>query len=243
MIDFKGIMGNYKFRIPFLIFVATVLIILVAELTLNLWIRSSLKAGLTGANNPDAKIVVSINWMGVKDLWEGKVRRVKIDGRKCRISNLDYERLQLDNYGFSLDLPLLLKEKRLEITSIQRTEIAASVTERALQDYLNLSHPGYGVGVIIKPGQLQLTGSVLLFGNKVPVQLQGRLVNPAAKTIEFQPNGLSIARYSLSEKTLNFISHQLPVKFDIMDNWPLMITGIQLTEGMLSISLKELTTD
>lgn len=239
MIDFKRIMSNHKFRTPFLIFVATVLLILVVELALNLWIRSSLKAGLTGANNPDAKIVVSINWMGVKDLWEGKVRRIKIDARNCRISNLDYERLQLDNQGFSLNLPLLLKEKRLEITSIERTKIVASVSEGALQDYFNLSHPGLGIGVKIGSGWLQLTGSFLLLGNKVPVQLQGRLVNSAAKTIEFHPSGLSIARYSLFGETLNFIGHQLPVKFAIMENWPLMITGIQLTEGMLSISLKE----
>lgn len=243
MIDFKRIMSNHKFRTSFLIFVATVLIILAVELTLNLWIRSSLKAGLTGANNPDAKVAVSINWMGVKDLWEGKVRRIKIDGRNCRISNLDYERLQLDNQGFSLDLPLLLKEKRLEITSIQRTKIAASVSERALQDYLNLSHPGYGVGVIIKPGQLQLSGNVLLLGNKVPVELKGELVNSSSKTIEFHPSGFSIARHSVSGEVVDFIGNQLPLKFSVMENWPLMITRIQLTEGMLSISLKELITD
>jgi hypothetical protein len=239
MIDFKTIIDNRRLRRALLIFAATVGIILAVELTMNLWIRSSLKTGLAGTGNPDAKVTVSLNWMGIKDLWAGKVGRIKIDARNCRISNLDYDRLQLDNHGFSLDLPVLLKEKRLEITSIQRTKIAASVSERALQDYLNLSHPGFGVGVKIQPGQLRVSGNVLLFGNRVPVELEGSLANPAAKTIEFHPSGFSVARHRVSGEVLNFISNQLPVKFAVMENWPLMITGIQLTQGMLSISLAE----
>lgn len=226
-----------------LILAATVFIILAAELIMNLWIRSSLKAGLTGVNNPGAKVAITLNWMGIKDLWQGKARRVKIDARNCRISDLDYQRLILDNRGFSLDLPLLFKEKRLEITSIQRTRIAAAVSERALQDYLNLRHPGLGIGVKIRPGKLRLSGSVLLLGSRVPVELEGRLVHSAAKTIEFHPSGLAIARHSVSGEVLDFISNQLPVRFTIMENWPLEITGIHLSEGRLSISLKEWAAD
>lgn len=239
MSDFQRIIGNRRLRMIFLVFAATVFTILAVELVMNLWVRSSLKAGLAGAGNPDAKVAVSINWLGIKDLWAGRVDRIKIDARNCRIGNLYYDRLQLDNQGFSLNLPLLLKEKRLEITSIQRTKIGASVSERSLQDYLNLSHPGFGVGVKIQPGQLRVSGNVLLLGNKVPVELEGSLVNSAAKTIEFHPSGLSIARHWVSGEVLNFISNQLPVKFAVMESWPLMITGIRLTKGILSISLTE----
>lgn len=240
MIDFQRLMGNRKLQTAFLIFAAMVGFILLVELAMNVWIRSSLKAGL-GGNNPNAKIAVSINWMGLKDLWQGRVNRIRIDGRNCRIGNLDYERLQLNNQGFSLDLPVLLKEKRLEITSIRRTKISASVSANALQDYINLNHPGFGVEVKIHSGQLELSGNVSLLGNQVPVQLEGQLANSAAKTVEFRPKGFSIAGRRVSGEIIQFINNQLPVKFSIMENWPLMITGILLTEGKLTIDLTEST--
>ena len=241
MIDFQRLIGNRKLRTLFLIFAATVGVILVVELAMNVWIRASLKAGLAGTGNPDAKVTVSLNWMGLKDLWRGKIRRLTIDARNCRIGNLDYERLSLDNRGFSLDLPVLLKEKRLEITSIAKTRITTSIAANALQDYINLCHPGFGVGIKINPGRLRLSGNVLLFGTKVPVELEGRLVNSAAKTIEFHPSGLSVAQRRVSGEILGFINNQLPVKFAVMENWPLMITQILLSEGKITISLKEMT--
>jgi hypothetical protein len=239
MVDIQRIMGNPKLRTAFLIFAATLCVFWVVELTLNLWIRASIKTGLAGAGNPDAKVTVALDWMGLKDIWRGKISRIKIDAQNCRISNLDYQRLSLDNQGFSLDLPVLLKEKRLAITSIEKTKISASVSEQALADYINRLHPGYGVGVKIQPSRLQLSGCFLLFGKKVPVVLEGGLVNLAPKTIEFHPSGLSVAKQWISGEVVSFISNQLPVQFAIMENWPLMITRIQLNQGIVSISLKE----
>jgi len=239
MIDLKPIIDNRKVRMGLVIFAVTILIILMAEITLNLWMRASLEAGFMKDNRPDAKLQASISWMGITDLWWGKVGWVKIDAQNCRISDLRYERFQLDNQGFSLNMPRLLTEKCLEITSIQKTRINAVVSAAALQDYFNLYHPGYEIGVKIFPGRLQLAGKVLFLGNKVPVELEGILRNSAAKTIEFRPLGLSIAGHSISGGLLNFIGNQLPVKFSVMENWPLELTGLQLSQGFLSLSLKE----
>jgi hypothetical protein len=240
MIDVKSVFKNRSLRQAGMVMMTLMIVILTLETGLNLWIRSALTAGLHKGNDPDIQVNTSISWLGIKDLLQGRVGWIRMNARNCKINNLKYSRFQLDNQGFSFNLPVLLKEGSLQITTIQTTQIKAVISEKALEDYLNLEHPGYGLGVGILADKILIRGRIFFLGNKVPVEFEGGFTNNSTKMIRFHPLKLSIANHPVSYGLLELIGNQLPLEFPIMEDWPLRITQIRLTEGNLSISLREL---
>ncbi len=238
MLHLQQLFERRKIRLAIIAVIIIVFLIFVIEIALNLWIRSSLTASLRG-EAPRTKIDASIGWLSMKDFFQGRVKQVYVNARNCRISDLNYLRFQLENQGFSFNMPLLFKKKRLQIIAAEKTVITAMIEAKALQEYLNLKHPGYALGVAIYSERIRLTGQAVFLGNKVPVWLEGRLINPTGKTIRFYPESLSIAGRVVPKDFLNMLGNQIPLEFSVLGDWPLQITEIHLMQGILRISMKE----
>ncbi len=240
MIDFNIILKTSNLRWAGISIIALIYIILPLETGVNFWIRSALSAGLHKGEDPNIQVDISISWLGIKDIFRGSVKWIKINARNCKLNNLKYSRFQLDNRGFSFNLPVLLKKGLFQIFSVRKTRIKAVIAAKDLQDYLNFERPGYGLRVWILTNKIILTGRVFFLGKNVPVELEGRLTSNSAKMIRFYPLKLSIAGHPVSYGLLNLISNQLPLEFAIMEGLPLRITQIRLSQGNLFISLREL---
>jgi hypothetical protein len=148
--------------------------------------------------------------------------------------------LEIESEGITFELPVLLKEKRFQVTRIHRTRIKAAITENAFQEYLTSAYSELAPQIkIVGPG-IQLSARALVFGNSLPVVLEGRLGVSGPKKLRFIPERLMVAGRPVVSSFIQLISKQIPLEFSIMNEWPLEITEVHLEQGVLFLSLKEL---
>lgn len=227
-------------RLTVLILAGVFILTLTVEFWLNFRIRASLRRNLTEEAGPGVKLESRISWMNLRDLAQGRIKYVRLRSQNCIINHLGYQELSVDNHGFNFDLPVLLKEKRLKFLAVHETKIQAVITEKALQDYLNFRFAPFQPQLQIFPGRFHLTGRAELYGNTVPLELDGYLTVSSPKHLRFYPNRLLVANKVVPRDFLQFFGTQLPLEFPILENWPLRITGFTLKKGVVTISFQEI---
>ncbi|MGE5583267.1 MAG: LmeA family phospholipid-binding protein [Bacillota bacterium] len=216
------------------------LLVLALEGWLNYWVRASLKESLGWGAGPQVKIAADLNWLSLYDLSQGRIRNVRVRAKNCLLSNLRFASLNLDNRGFTFNLPLLLKESRLEIKKINATKAEAVVTAAAFSDYLNLSYPQFKPAVDILPGELILAGQAPVFGTVVPVQIAGGLNIISPKDLRFYPTRLTISGREVPKDFLRFAGNQVPLSFSLLKGLPLQLETVALKKGFAYFSFKEI---
>jgi hypothetical protein len=217
------------------------LLVLTLEFWLNFQIRTSLRRNLTEGAGPDVRIEAKVSWMNISDLMNGRVKQVWVRGRNCVMNGLSFEELLIDNHGFSFDLPQLLKEKKLNLLSVNQTRINAAINEKGFQEYFDLRYPAFEPGVKVFPGSLRLTGKAQLFGNTVSLGVEGVLMISSPKSLRFYPKRLLVGERAVPREFMKFVSDQIPLEFTLMEDWPLKITGLALKQSSIQISFQEIT--
>ncbi len=212
--------------------------VLIAEIGLNLWVRSALRANLLDQNGR-TRLEASLAWLSLPKLIRGEVDAVKVKGADCRINDLRLSQLRIESSGFRFDLPLLLRERQLRITALNRTRLSARLTETALGDYLNLCYPGYNLGVGMLADRLRLTGIAEIFGSKVPVLLEGGLSTTGPRELRFYPDRLLVGGRSVGQSLLQFVGDQIPLEFSLLERWPVTLSRLSLRPGYLELAWRE----
>ncbi|MCL6588377.1 MAG: LmeA family phospholipid-binding protein [Firmicutes bacterium] len=230
-----------KWRAAIFIFAGAFLLVFSLEIGLNWRLTAAIRRSFLQEPVSDSEAKVAVSWLGIQDIIRGKVNRVQINSRNCKLGKLRYQRLDIEGELITFDFPALLKEKRLRITRIQRARIKAAINETAFQEYLVSAYPEFEPRFSIVSTGIQLSGRATLFGNNLPVALEGRLGISGPKKLRFFPEKLVVAGRPVAPSFIQFISRQIPLEFSIMNEWPLEITGIRLDQGVLLISLKEFT--
>lgn len=210
------------------------------ECWLNFKVRGDLRQSLGWGSGPEVKIEAHINWLSLKDIISGRVGWVRIEGENCLISNLRFAELYLENEGFTFNLPLLFRERHLELIHLNKTRIHTKVTAAAFSDYLNLRYPEFKPVVTINLGELVLKGRIQLFGNTVPAELAGIIKIVSPKELRFYLTKLVVSGRNVPSKYLRYIGNQLPLQFTVMADWPLAVTAISLNSGYAALDFKEI---
>lgn len=231
---------RYFHRGKKLLFALTVLLGLLigAEIGLNLWVRAALAGAFLGETGRGATRA-SISWIGLGDILEGRIKWVRVRARHCKIGSLEYKTLHIDNRGLILNMPILLKEKRLQISSIQSTKVQAQIDTAALQKYLNTFYAQFKPHLAILPNRLQFSGVAPVLGSPLPVRLEGDLRLSDPKRLQFFPTRLAIAGRPVAGNLLRFVSDQIPLQFGVLENWPLQIIGFSLKKGYIAVELQQ----
>jgi hypothetical protein len=230
-------------KIQLVVFTLTTvgLILFAAECWLNFQVRSHLRQSLGWGIGPEVKIAAHLNWLSIHDVMRGRVDWVKIDAKNCLISNLHFARLHLQNDGFTFDLPLLFKEKRLKLIQLNKTRIWAKVTATALSEFMKLHYPQFKPVVQINSDRVIVSGEAQLFGNVVPAMLSGTVKIASLKNLRFYPTGLFVYGHTVPPNFLRFIGAQVPLEFTLMADWPLSVTAVSLKPGYLALDFKEIS--
>jgi hypothetical protein len=236
----KGFLKRKAVRVGVLILTGIFLCLGTLECWLNFKVRRDLRQSLGWGSGPQVKIAAHLNWLSLTDVMKGRVGWVRIDGQNCLISNLRFAQLHLENKGFMFNLPLLFKERRLELIHLNKTRIRAMVTAPAFSDYMNLYYPQFKPVVKINPGKLTITGETQIFGNTVPAGLTGEVKIESPKNLRFYPTKLYISGRNVPSKYLHYIGTQIPLQFTLMEDWPLNVTAVSLKDGYVMLNFKEL---
>lgn len=235
-----GFKKSPKIRFTLLIIAGIFIMLVVIESGLNLWVRSILRQRFVSGGGAGYRLEARVGWMNLWDLVKGKVKFIRLSGSNCRVSDLRYRTLRVDNVGLDFDMGRLLREKQLYLERIGRTKVQGVVTQEALTEYLRHKYPEFEPEVYLIPKQIQLSGLVKLFGSPTSVRVNGGLEAAGPKTLRFFPENFMIANRNVPPDLLKFISTQLPLTFDVMENWPLQIAGLRLRDRELEIELKEI---
>ncbi len=227
-------------RIGFIILTVVFLCLGVLECWLNIKVRKDLRQSLGWGNGPQVKIEAHINWLSLVDVLKGRVGRLRIDAQNCLISNLHFTELHLVNKGFTFNFPLLLKEHQLELIHVGRTRIQALIRTSDFNDYVNLFYPQFKPRIKINPGEVFFSGEARILGKTVPLELSGSLKIISPKKLRFYPTYLAISGRSAPTNFLNFVGSQLPLEFELMREWPLMITNISLERDAALLKFQEI---
>jgi hypothetical protein len=228
-----------KWRTVIIILAGALLLTLVLEMGLSWRLAAIIQQSFLQEPVAGAEAKVKVYWLSIRDIVRGEINRIQINSRNCKLGKLRYQTLEIESQGISFDLPVLLKKKQLQITHIHRARIKAAITETAFQDYLTLAYPQLKPRFIITPAGIQLSGQASIFGNSLPVVLKGRLGLSGPQKIRFFPERLIIANRTAPSSFIQFINQQIPLEFNILNEWPIQITSIRLNPGILSLSLKE----
>lgn len=208
------------------------------EIGLNIWVRSALETSLL-AESKTARVNAAISWMGLSDFLSGRVGWVRVDARDCRIGNFNYHQLKIDNHGFIFNLPVLIRERRLMVMSVNRTFAQVTIQTQTLQNYLNVLYSQYQPRIAISPTNIELTGVVKIFGSPLPVRLVGALKLSGPKKLRFDPLSLRLGNKPVSGSLLQFAATQIPLQFTVLEDWPLQITDFSLGNSTIQIKMSE----
>lgn len=224
---------------PVLILCSLVGLILLCELALNLWCRAALHGAFARDLRPETRLITSMQWLSLADFGRGRIGRLKVQGKNCRIAGLEYRELTIDSHGLELDWPTLLRTRRLKLKKLGRTRAQALVSEDALQNYLGTLYPDLHPQLKLTTGRLRLGGTVSLFGSPVPLELAATLSISSGKKVRLTPLGIWAAGREVAPALVRFLTGQIPLEFTIMQDWPLELTRLTLKPGTLYLALKE----
>ncbi|HEX3043904.1 MAG TPA: hypothetical protein VHY08_04045 [Bacillota bacterium] len=227
-------------RAAIIIIAGALLLALALEAGFNWRLTALVRRSFLQEPAADSRVEVAVSWMSIKDIIQGRVGPVRIKSWNCKLGKLRYQRLEIESQGVTFDFPVLLKEKRLQVARLQRTRIKATVTETAFQEYLTSAYPDLKPQFKIVPAGIELSARASVFGNSLPVVLEGQLGVSSPNKLRFFPKRLMVAGRPVVSSFIQLISKQLPLEFSIINEWPLEITGIRLEQGILFLSLKEL---
>lgn len=226
-------------RKEFKFFLICLITLIILEVGLNWWARTALLKTLTINSSEKVNIKAEISWMNLFDLYQGRVNWVRVKGQNCIISSIELENLELENHGFSYNLPLLFQEHRLEVSKLKATKINAVISEKALSSYLALTYPQFQPALSFSTEKISLAGSVNFLGETVTVTIEGEMRLVGAKTFRFYPKQLLVAGQSVPEDYVKFIGDQIPLEFSIMPDLPLKITKMSFGNGVIMLGLNE----
>ncbi len=220
--------------------VAALLVLVVAlEFGLNLWVRSALRTSLIDLET-NSQIDADLSWFTFGDLAQGRVRFAKVRCTNCKISDLSLANLDIASQGFRFDLPLLLRRRALRFLELRPTIVKASLTDKALSNYLRLKYPEYNLDINILPDRVRLTGVAAVFGNTVPLLLEGNVAPVGTKSIRFYPEKLLVSGRSMGSTVLKYLGEQVPLEFPLLAQLPLRLSSLRLKPGGLELSWRDL---
>jgi hypothetical protein len=225
-------------KLIILITTGVLLCLLIMEIGMNYWIRSSIRRELVAANAMESKAMVNISWISISDFFAGKVNQISVDAQNSILNDLRYSRLTMDCRGFWFDLPKLFKERRLIILRMKPTRIFATVDETALNKYLDLRYPDLNSNLRVRKGGVVLSGWAFVFNNRVSIELEGELKAIAERHLRFFPTRLIIAGRKITGTLLKIAGEQLPMEFEIMEGWPLKISSFNIKDRKIEITMK-----
>ncbi len=229
-----------KQRRTLLIVAGVFLVVILLQVGMNLWVRFLLSRQFIESGGAGFQLKASMGWIKLTDVVRGKVKRIRLEAKNCIISDLRYQYLRVDNEWLDLDLPSLIREKQLRVERIGATQVQGIISETALSDYLNLNYPEFQPKTVILPGRIRISGKVSLFGRATDIVLEERVEASGPKTVRFFTESVIIGGREVPGDLVKLITAQIPLNFEVMKDWPLKITRLQLTQGQLEIHLEEM---
>lgn len=236
----RGFLKIKTVKIGLMVLTAFFLCLGAFECWLNFKVRQDLRDSLGWGNRSDVKIEAHLNWLSLTDIIQGRVGHLQINAQNCLINNLRFAELHLINKGFTFNFPLLFKEHKLELIHLGQTRIQALIRASDFSDYVNLFYPQFKPMIRMIPGTLILSGEARIFGKTVPMELTGLLKILPPKKLRFYPTHLRISKRSAPPELLNFVGSKLPLEFELMSDFPLAITAIDLGRDTAVLSFKEI---
>lgn len=215
------------------------LLVSITEIGMNLWVRSVLRREFIKAPGQKSQITTQVSWLSLGNLLTGKVNQISIKAHNCLLKDLRYAELKINCRGFWFDLPKMYKEKSLEIIKMDTTQIHGVIDEQAFNEYLDTRYPEIDSNLRIKSGGLILSGWTNLFNKLVFIELEGDLKASSERQLRFYPTKLNIAGQKVSGTLLRIVGEQLPIEFGIMEGWPLKISGLNLGEKRIELTLED----
>lgn len=193
------------------------------------WFLARLLRGEVGA---EGRLSVEIESLPAVELLVGQIDRLQVDARKVRLDNLVVETLLVDVRDLQVDLGELLRGRFVaREQGVVRARLV--LTEEALNEYL-WAHwdPSRRFRIRLTPAVATLEGS--LFGEVLPVRVEGELSLADATHIRFQPKRVSVREAQLPEAILRIVGEELLFPVDVED-LPLAIglDGFSLGDGWL----------
>lgn len=222
----------------FLVALGIFLVVSIAEIGLNLWVRSVLRRELIEAPGRKSQITTHIGWLSMRTLLAGKVNQISVKANNCLLKDLRYAELRIDCQGFWFDVAKMFQEKSLVIIGMEPTQIIGVIDEQALNEYLDMRYPEIDSDLQIKSGGLILSGWASIFSKRVLIELEGDLKAISARQLRFYPTKLIIANQKVSGALLRVAGEQLPIEFGIMEGWPLKISGLTVGENRIQLTME-----
>ncbi len=238
----RGFLKIKTIRVGLIILTAIFLCLGAFECWLNFKVRQDLRDSLGWGSGSQVKIKAHLNWLSLVDVLKGRVGWVRIDAQNCLISNLRFAELHLVNEGFTFNLPLLFEKHQLELIHLSKTRIQTLIRASDFSDYVNLFYPQFKPRIKIIPGTVAFSGEARIFGKTVPMELTGFMKILPPKKLRFYPTHLMISGHSASANFLKLVGTRLPLEFELMSEWPLALTSIDLKNSLVVLNLKEMNT-
>lgn len=180
----------------------------------------------------EGSVTVQVQSLPAVELLLGQIDRLQVDARAVQLDNLVVDTLLVDVRDLRVDLPQLLGGRfAARQQGLARARLV--LTEEALNEYL-WTHldPSQRFRIQLTPAVATLEGS--LFGEVLPVRVEGELLLADATHIRFQPQRVSVREAQLPEAILRVVGEELlfPVA---VEKLPLAIglDGLSLGDGWL----------
>lgn len=193
------------------------------------WVLARLLRGEVGA---EGSLSVQVQSLPAVELLLGQIDRLQVDARAVQLDNLEVETLLVDVRDLQVDLAQLL-QGRFAAREQGAVRARLVLTEEALNEYLwKHLDPSRRFRIRLTPAAATLEGS--LFGEVLPVRVEGELLVADATHLRFQPHRVSVREAQLPEALLRIVGEELLFPVDVED-LPLAIglDGLSLGEGWL----------
>ncbi|MBO2519411.1 MAG: DUF2993 domain-containing protein [Firmicutes bacterium] len=180
----------------------------------------------------EGQVRVRVESVPAVELLVGQVDRLQVDAQQVRLGELAVETLLLDVRGLQVDL---LRTFRGEFAARRPGTARARLvlTEEALNEYL-WTHLDTSqlFRIHISPSVVTLEGS--LFGEVLPVRVEGELLVADAAHLRFQPRRVSVREAQLPEAILRVVGQELLFPVGVEDlPLPIGLDGLTLADGWL----------
>lgn len=175
----------------------------------------------------EGSVRVTVTSLPALELLLGRIDRLRIDARSVRLDALGVDTLLADVRDLWVDVPALMQR---DFIRRRQGEARARLvlTEEDLNRYLWTEvDPSRRFRIRLTPDGASLQGS--LFGDVLPVRVDGELILHDPTHIRFQPQRVSVREAQLPEAILRVLGEELI--------FPVDLTGLPLAIGLDQLSL------
>lgn len=161
----------------------------------------------------------------------GKLDEVSVVSTNVATSSMVLESLAVTLEDTSIDLKSLLAERELRWTRTGTSKVSITITERNLEDYLSRNVPEFREPrVLMTDDGMSLSGYVVVFGQDIVFDLDGRFEVTDDQNVGFEVTGFNVDDVSVPveflEKWLDVVGNP-DLSLD-MESFPLPLKATEI---------------